>query len=281
MNFISIISINRNNKIGLQRTIDSVICQSKSDYELIIIDGGSKDGSLELIHQYSKNFTYWNSEPDNGIYHAMNKGILKATGEYLLFLNSGDWFVDEHVLENVFHDKQTADIISGDIYFYDSQKKEIKWRVNSPDKITAKTLFYGNIPHQATFIRRELFNKFGLYNEELKIASDWLFFQAAFIEHGATYHHVPLVVSFFNIDGIICRPETNGLPRKEQMEILKKKYPLFIDDYLQLEKLEKSTQEWFQSKEYQVFICLKKLRIISFCVLIYRILRFAIRKLKK
>ena len=82
---LSIITINYNNKAGLQRTIDSVICQTCKDFEWIVIDGGSTDGSKQLIEQYQSHFAYWCSEPDNGVYHAMNKGITHAKGEYLLF----------------------------------------------------------------------------------------------------------------------------------------------------------------------------------------------------
>ena len=78
---LSIITVNYNNREGLQRTIDSVVSQTFRDFEWIVIDGGSTDGSKELIKQYADHFSYWVSEPDKGIYNAMNKGILKATGE--------------------------------------------------------------------------------------------------------------------------------------------------------------------------------------------------------
>ena len=87
---LSIITVNLNNCDGLQKTIDSVVGQTFTDYEWIVIDGGSMDGSRELIEQYADCLAYWCSEPDNGIYNAMNKGISRATGEWLLFLNSGD-----------------------------------------------------------------------------------------------------------------------------------------------------------------------------------------------
>ena len=92
---LSIITINYNNLAGLQRTIDSVVCQTWHDYEWIIIDGGSSDGSKELIEQYQEYITYWCSEPDKGIYNAMNKGIDHAHGDYLIFMNSGDAFASK------------------------------------------------------------------------------------------------------------------------------------------------------------------------------------------
>ena len=110
---LSIITVNYNNRDGLQKTIDSVICQTFKDYEWIIIDGGSTDGSRELIEQYQDHFAYWCSEPDKGVYNAMNKGIAKAKGEYVNFMNSGDCFADANVLERLFADGYDEDIIAG------------------------------------------------------------------------------------------------------------------------------------------------------------------------
>ena len=97
---LSIITINLNNCAGLQKTLDSVFAQTFTDYEYLVIDGGSTDGSAELIKKQENKFVYCVSEKDNGIYHAMNKGIRKATGDYLLFLNSGDYLVNDEVLSN-------------------------------------------------------------------------------------------------------------------------------------------------------------------------------------
>ena len=95
----SIITVNYNNKEGLRKTIESVISQTFRDFEYIVIDGGSSDGSAELLKEYSDKITYWVSEPDKGIYNGMNKGIAKATGDYLNFMNSGDCFYDQQVLK--------------------------------------------------------------------------------------------------------------------------------------------------------------------------------------
>jgi len=115
MTTLSIISINLNNVAGLQKTIESVWPQTFTDYEYIIIDGGSTDGSIDIIKKYSDKITYWISEKDNGIYHAMNKGIEVAKGDYCLFLNSGDWLVDKKILENVFSNNHSEDILYGDM----------------------------------------------------------------------------------------------------------------------------------------------------------------------
>ena len=113
---LSIITVNLNNRDGLQKTIDSVICQTFRDFEWIVIDGGSTDGSKELIEQYADHFAYWVSEPDKGIYNAMNKGIKVAKGEYLQFLNSGDSLWNETTLQGVVpFFSGTTDIFYGDV----------------------------------------------------------------------------------------------------------------------------------------------------------------------
>ena len=110
---LSIITVNLNNLEGLKRTYESVVCQTFTDYEWIVIDGGSTDGSREFIEQHQDKFAYWCSEPDKGIYNAMNKGIVRAKGEYLNFMNSGDCFACEETLAGVFGRERTADILYG------------------------------------------------------------------------------------------------------------------------------------------------------------------------
>ena len=117
MKKLSLITINQNNAEGLRRTIESVVFQTYIDYEYIVIDGASTDESVNILKQYDNRITFWISEPDTGIYNAMNKGILKATGDYCLFLNSGDWLSDDRVLEEVFLHEITEDIVCGNAVF--------------------------------------------------------------------------------------------------------------------------------------------------------------------
>lgn len=279
MNRLSVITVNLNNVEGLRRTCQSLFAQSFIDYEFIVIDGGSTDGSVAFLEEHTDRITRWTSEPDRGIYHAMNKGIAQATGTYCLFLNSGDWLVHSSTLETVFSQQPQADIVAGDVYFFDTQKGAIKWYVPSPDRLTAKTLFLGTLPHQATFIRRTLFNKIGLYNEQLKIASDWLFFLDALLIHGCSYQHYPEPVAYFNMDGISCDPQTASLPRREQLSLLQQKYPLFLPDYERLDQLEKQSQLWLQSREYRVYHFLKRMGVIRVGILARRLKRFIVRTL--
>ena len=277
MNRLSVVTVNLNDVAGLSRTCQSLFTQSFTDFEFIVIDGGSTDGSVEFLQNHTNKITHWVSEPDNGIYHAMNKGIRAATGVYCLFLNSGDWLAEPTTLENVFVQNPEADIVSGDIYFFDMQQGAIKWHVPSPDKLTAKVLFLGTLPHQATFIRRGLFDRVGLYNEQLKIASDWLFFLEALLMHGCSYQHHPEPVAYFNMDGISCDPKMASLPRREQLSVLQEKYPLFLADYEQLDRLEIESQHWLQSREYRVYRFLERIGVIRVGVLGRRLKRFILR----
>lgn len=277
MNRLSVITVNLNNVEGLQRTCQSLFAQSFMDYEFIVIDGGSTDGSVAYLQEHTNRITRWTSEPDRGIYHAMNKGIMQATGTYCLFLNSGDWLVRPSTLETVFSQPPQADIVAGDVYFFDTQKGTIKWYVSSPDSLTAKTLFLGTLPHQATFICRTLFDKIGLYNEQLKIASDWQFFLEALLIHGCSYQHHPEAVAYFNMDGISCNLQTASLPRREQLSLLRQKYPLFLPDYEQLDQLERQSQQWLQSREYRVYRFLERMGVIRLGVFGRRLKRFVQR----
>ena len=274
---LPVITINLNNKNGLEKTIESVVSQHYKNFQYTIIDGNSSDGSRTLIQQYSNHINYWVSEPDEGIYHAMNKGIRASTGGYCLFLNSGDWLSEPTTLENVFAQDPQADIVSGDVYFLDTQTETIKWEVFSPTRLTAKILFLGKLPHQATFSRRSLFNTIGLYNEQLKIASYWLFFVEALLGRGCSYQHIPETVAYFNMDGISCDPQTASLPRREQLGVLQQKYPRFLPDYERLDQLEKQRDQWLQSREYPVYRFLERMGIIRAGVLAPRLKRLTTR----
>lgn len=219
----TIITINFNNQEGLNRTIDSVISQTYKDYEWIIIDGGSTDGSKELIERYQDYFSYWCSEPDKGIYNAMNKGISHAIGDYLLFLNSGDYLHDEDVLEKISNLKLNVDIIAG---ISVSQETGMPMKVYHDDVLYQ--LYYDSLNHQATFIRRSLFDKHK-YNEDNVIASDWEFFIQSILIDGCSFEYTDIVVADFDTTGISNQPKWNNLMRQERRQILDK----YFSPYLQ------------------------------------------------
>ena len=212
----SIITINYNNQDGLKKTIKSVVNQTSTDYEFIVIDGGSTDGSIDVIKEIENHITYWVSEKDNGVYHAMNKGVAQAHGDYLLFMNSGDCFYAPDILSSV--GKYKEDIICGKVLKGDST-----WPSghNKPT-ISLVDLMRGSLPHQAMFIKRELLVKHP-YDEKYKILSDWKFCIETIIFDNCSFHNIDIIVANYDTTGISTN--SNGLLPKERELILKELFP--------------------------------------------------------
>ena len=228
---LSVITVNFNNKEGLEKTIISVIGQLYKDYEFIVIDGGSTDESVDIIKKYKDSITYWVSEKDKGTYHAMNKGIEVATGEYCYFLNSGDYLVDEHVFENVFKLPVQADILSGNVL---KIRKNGKFRTIVPHEVPSLfKLCIHSLPHQASIIRTSLFKEVGYYNESFKIVSDFDFFLKALVLHHKTYKRIDVNFSYFNLEGISSNPKNSPLAKEESYICLKENFPQLVDDLME------------------------------------------------
>lgn len=195
---LSIITVNLNNAFGLRKTIESVLTQSFHNYEWIIIDGGSEDGSCEVISSISKHLSYWVSEKDTGIYNAMNKGIDRSNGDYLLFLNSGDWLVDDCALSRVFESLPVADIVfcNQDIY---KNNCLVEHRFFD-DRLSFKYLYDNSLGHNSCLIKRCLFEN-ARYNENYRIVSDWEFFLKCALL-GKTFVHINTTLGCFDLSGI-------------------------------------------------------------------------------
>lgn len=236
---LSIITINYNDLAGLKNTVDSVINQSWKEYEHIIIDGGSTDGSNEYIKNNTQYFSYSVSEPDKGIYNAMNKGIAKANGEYLLMLNAGDVLHNNEVLSKVFDKTNyTQDIIYGDV---DRESKGVVFTESIfPDKLTFGFLRNGMISHQAAFFKRKLHDIVGLYEETLKYGADWHFIILSVCKYNASYIHLNFKMAICSADGLTCNPSEFTKMDEEKIMVLKKEFPAFFDDYLVFDELERN-----------------------------------------
>ena len=220
----SIITVNLNNAGGLEDTIKSVVNQTCHDYEFFIMDGGSSDNSKAIIEQYNNQIDYWVSEPDEGIFNAMNKGIMASKGDYLIFMNSGDCFYNEKVLEDSLNYLGT-DFVIGEV----KRKGTNTIMEYELSEISMMTFYTGAIPHQATFHKRSLFQD-SLYDEKLKISSDWKFFFQKMILENASYTLMPVIVSFYDTTGI---SHTNtDLATKERNQIISESLPArVIQDY--------------------------------------------------
>lgn len=226
---ISVITINYNNETGLRKTIDSIVAQRFQDFEYLVIDGGSTAGDVLLIEQTSR-INYWVSEKDNGVYHAMNKGIRAAKGDYIIFMNSGDFFFDDQVLENAarYLDNEHQIVFGNTVYFNDKgyRREEIP-----PDELSFSYFLNFGINHQSAFIKRSLFFEHFLYNETYKISSDWEFFLYVICLKNAAYKHIDLFICYYDFSGISADPKNNQRYFKEREATVKKYFPLFYEDY--------------------------------------------------
>jgi len=227
---LTIITINRNNAAGLRKTIESVVSQTYTDFEYIVIDGASTDESVSVIKKYVDKIDYWVSEPDKGIFNAMNKGILRANGEYLLFLNSGDWIADSEVINDFIAGNFNVDIISGNTFLWKDNQATYRAAYNQ-DEIHYGNFYRGSLLHASSFIKKELFDIYGMYSEHYKIVSDWEFFFKVLILHERDYIHFDRVISYFDLTGISNVDEMRNLQNKERTEVLESTLPLIYKGY--------------------------------------------------
>ncbi len=250
---ISIITINYNNAEGLRRTLASVAAQTYRDIEHIIVDGGSTDGSVNVIREYENTIkhsvtinqstikVFWSSERDHGIYNAINKGIRKATGDYIQILNSGDLLAAPDVTERMVDaldslnakrsslNEDAISILYGNMLKSYDGKKIVNRDTCGNGMYTPESFLYfyrGTLNHDCAYIRRDLFDKYSLYNEDMKICSDWEWYVKAIALGGEKPIYTNIDVTIFDMNGI---SESGGknkeLIKKERREYLEKILP--------------------------------------------------------
>jgi glycosyltransferase involved in cell wall biosynthesis len=197
---LSIITICHNEIKGIKSTIQSVLNQVFRDFEYLVIDGNSTDGTREIIESYKDKLDLFISENDSGIYSAMNKGLSRAKGEFILFLNGGDYLYNEKVLADVF----SFEIRKPIIYGYCETRTSINTPTlfRAPKNLTKFHLIKTSIPHQATFVRRELFLKYGMFDETFKIAGDYDLLLRFVVKYSVKTQYVPVLCSYFDRNGI-------------------------------------------------------------------------------
>lgn len=210
---LSIITVTRNNLAGLRRTAESVAAQVWRDFEWIVIDGASTDGTKEFLQQLSPQPDWWKSEPDCGVYDAMNKGIAIAQGEYLLFLNAGDSLCNANTLQECFHNFPKGDIVYGDAFFIFPKKKT---QMIHPDRLDLYYFRRHSLCHQATFIRTSLLKGCGGYSTKYRIASDWRQWLVWTLEE-RTFTHLPILVCNYMMDGLSCTQESASTMEREEI----------------------------------------------------------------
>lgn len=251
MSKITIITVNFNNLEGLKKTAESVLSQTYKDFEFIIVDGGSRDGSKEYIEEISDNVTLWVSEPDSGIYNAMNKGIKMAKGDYICFLNSGDIFFEGDTLAQAAEKIDgNIGIYYGDVFFDHARKKRL---IPAPKKLAFPFLIANSINHQSTFIKRNLFDEVFYYNEDLKIIADWEFIIYAVCKKEISTQHLGMVVSIYDASGVSSIKENQKAILADRQSVVNKHFPLFAFNIDEIETLQSKRGKQFQYiKKYKV-----------------------------
>jgi glycosyltransferase involved in cell wall biosynthesis len=291
---LSIITINYNNAEGLRKTLASVASQTYRDIEHVIVDAASTDGSVDVIRDYefaNRSSVHpltivWSSKKDKGIYNGMNIGIQSATGDYIQILNSGDLLAAPDVTERmmnalytVHHTPYTENggpaILYGNMLKSYDGKTIINRDTCGGDMYTPESFIYfykGTLNHDCAYIRRDLFEKYGLYNEDMKICSDWEWYVRAIVLGGEKSIYTNIDVTIFDMNGVSESYGKNAeLIKKERREYLEKILPATVlHDYdyfsfpiLQYQRLKKYHLWGLVNFMERVLFKLEKWHIIS------------------
>lgn len=216
---IAVITINLNNRSGLQKTMESVLVQTRQPDEYLVIDGGSTDGSAEYMAAFQNRLSFAQSKPDKGIYDAMNTGLQQATADYLLFLNSGDVFTGKDALATLAAKARWPfDVVYGDLIYFGENGEPIEKKY--PNRLPRHYFNYDSLPHPASLIRRKALLKTGGYDTRFKIVSDWKWFRALYKRKPYAFYHVPSFISVFQTDGMSSRQENRELLQNERDQVL-------------------------------------------------------------
>lgn len=194
---ISIITVAYNAATSIGATLKSVAAQTHPDVEHIVIDGGSNDGTLECITAHGKHLAHVVSEPDRGIYDAMNKGIRLASGDVIGILNADDVYADEQVLARIaaLMATEPLDAVYGDVVFFDPDNPAVIVRRYRSRRFSPARIAWGWMPaHPTLFLQREVFDRFGLYRPDFRIAGDYEFVARIFKDGNLRYRYLPEVL---------------------------------------------------------------------------------------
>jgi len=217
---LTVITIVYNNVRDIERTINSVLKQTYKNIEYIIIDGKSTDGTLAVIAQFKERISKIISEPDKGIYDAMNKGLALATGDYILFMNSGDEIYDEQTVEDVFDSAPGADIYYGETEMFNDNWESLgRRRHEAPEIFNWKSFQFGmNISHQAIYVRRSITEPYDLkykYSSDI----DWIIKSAK------------KASNIVNVHRYVAKYLVGGMSKKKHRESLKERFEIFTKYY--------------------------------------------------
>lgn len=242
---ITVITICYNDLVGLKKTVESVLKQDYRNVEYIIVDGASTDGSVDYLQSISEVLDTLISEPDRGIYHAMNKGIALATGEYIIFMNAGDIFSRENVLSEVIDSGISADFVYGNAYFNYGLENVL---VSYPNQLTFSFLMTSALSHQSLFTKKSVFEKCGMYQEKYKLVADWEHYFRIFKQRIGTFQAVPIPISVYDTSGVSSDYSDESQLMQERREVMlellsEDEMDLFVSWQNERKKLRKEVAE--------------------------------------
>lgn len=231
---LSVITVTLNSAETIEKTIRSVKSQTYKHIELVVVDGGSKDGTFEMAQEFGADIFL--QEKDDGIYHAMQKGADISNGRLIFFLNSGDQFYDEHVVEkaaNTFKN-EGPDAVFGDVIPYDNGKFHNHPSFNPGEIVSAKryekikSLFYGSMHHQGIFYKREIFDRCKIYNEN-GISGEYALHVNAFVNHGFKFKYLAMPITKFELGGKSTRSFSSEISEFEYArQIIRESYYQYV-----------------------------------------------------
>jgi glycosyltransferase involved in cell wall biosynthesis len=226
---ISVITICKNEERRISQTLSSVAQQTYPHIEWIVIDGASTDSTCSLIEPFRQRFQYYISEADSGVYSAQNKGARQATGDYLIFLNGGDFFASNEAVKILATAASGEDLVYGDLII--TNNKGVERRGFAPDPFTFPDLMTSSVWHPSTLIKHDLFKKLGPYDESLKIAADYDFFAKAILLEQAQMKHVAQPIAVFHEDGLASREDLRESHLLERNLVQQRYVPKIVLNY--------------------------------------------------
>ena len=211
---VSVITAVLSNRKYLSDAIESVLGQTHADIEYIIVDGGSKDGTIELVQSYGDKIDKFISEKDKGVYYALNKGIAMASGEVIALLHSDDFYVNRFVISQVVEafKKQQCDAVYSNLYYVSNNNKDKIIRTWNAGIYKLDSFYYGWMPpHPAFFAKREVYQKYDAFNTELKFAADYELMLRFILKHNIQICYLPKYFSKMRVGGASNRSLSNRL----------------------------------------------------------------------
>lgn len=196
----------------LRQTLDNIARQQYDKLEVVVVDGGSDDGTEQFLRSHPQLVSQWISEPDNGIFDAMNKGVARSTGEYVIFLNAADGFADDHVLQRVFAHAPLADVIYGDVVKVDGAGNRTLKEAEAPHN--SHRMFFC---HQSALTRRQCLTDYP-YDTTYRMSADLKLYKQLFAA-GKSFFHVPFAVASFDTGGVSNRHRGDGI--RENIRIVR------------------------------------------------------------